>query len=195
MNTRLMSGKRLSLVCRVVAAVAVVLALAVPASAGPIVNPDLTMFGLNLSWDGTTFSATGTGVVLSWTDAAGGIGVGSPVFGNGAIDWNGSAGTLSVSNSVLGLMLSGNLTGFSAILGPSPSVAQFSGNALLTTSILPGMGNDVYFAIGSTDFGPTAPVGTGDADVYPSAVPEPATLGLLGAGLGVLAARRRRARR
>jgi hypothetical protein len=201
MNGLQVSGKRLSWVGRVIAAAAVVLALAAPASAGPITtNPDLAAYDLTMTWSAVSgFSAEGIGVTLNWTDPLGGSGAGSPVLWGGkvTINWNGTTGLLSVNDPLPGLgdMLIGTVTGFTAPSGIPGG--EFAGRALLTTSIIPGMGSDVHFYISANNWesdGPSGYAGYGNADITP-AVPEPATLGLMSIGLCALAVRRRRARR
>ena len=198
MNKCYASGRRLSWVGRVIAAAAVVLALAVPANAAAIldltIGDSLGPLVVNYYASGN-FSAVGTNVPLSWTDSLGNPG--GTADGNAQILWNAgsSTGTLFVENLVPSTLLSGSLTSFMASVG-SPA-SSFAGEVLLSVSNL-GQGNYVHFVVNSTNLiadqnGNYS--GTGLADVYPAAVPEPATLGLMSIGLGALAVRRRRARR
>jgi hypothetical protein len=177
----------------VVATVALVFALARPAQATTISNPDLTVYGSTVVWDGVSnFSSTCLACFFSWTTPSGSFGGISS--GDFQLGWNGSSGNFFV-NDFLGLsgisgpLLVGTVTSFSAnVANPGPG-AVFGGTLAFTTTNL-GFGSTGSYNFSSFDF--TGRSGSADTDI--AAIPEPTTLSLLGLGGAILAARRRRAR-
>ena len=170
-----------------VLAVTAMLAGGARSEAGPIF-PDVTVVPLDISFDGTAFSAVSSGglSVISWTDALGVPDLLSPSFGDLSLSWSGGSGTLTLNDVILGTSLSGNVKSFVANL-LSPIGATFELDVLLSSPVAYGFGNNVHVSVGSNDF--ALGQGTGQADI--TAVPEPATLSLL-AFAGAVAAWRRR---
>ena len=188
-------GSLRRLVGRGLIAAAIVLGMSAHAGATTIAYPDLTLFDLNLTFDGTNFSATTPvgGSVLSWAPDSNPAN-GQLTLGSSAISWDGSTGAVSIVDSLgslnlgtPGTILSGSITSFSYSLG-SPG-ASFLLSALLTTSA-PNLGLDdaVTISIGSNNF--ASGTGTGLGDVTPASVPEPGTLGLMALGLAAFVRRR-----
>jgi PEP-CTERM motif len=188
MATAVKSALRLCLL------LAAILATARSAQATTI-NPDLSVLGTVISYDGVDFAASCTACTFSWTDPSGGFGGVS--YGNFSLNWKPSVSNFSflltdadgTFSGILGTLLAGTVTSFAAnVFNPGPG-ASFGGTLALTTTNL-GFGGAPTFTFSSFDFGSSAPsAGTADVDLI-ATVPEPATLSLV--GLGALFAIRRR---
>ncbi len=190
-------GRFRKLFYRGLTAAAIVLVMSAQAGATPIIYPDLTLFDLDITFNGTDFSAASPDEWsgLSWAPDSNPLNE-QVTLGSSSISWNGSSGTVSIIDSLgdlnlgtPGTILSGSITSFSYSLG-SPWGGSFLLSALLTTSA-PNLNldNAVTISIGSSNFAGGA--GTGFGDVVPASVPEPATLGLMTIGLAALARRRK----
>jgi hypothetical protein len=155
-----------------------------PADAGFI---DLTASNLVLTYDGTHFSASSDpwAGVLSWTNPDGSFG--GSMIGGLSLTWDAGthSGSFTIVDDLLNTLVSGSVHSFLASLH-SPG-ASFSLGALPTSSSF-ALGNNVLLEIGSTDF--LSGSGSGQADI--SAVPEPATVWMLGLGVAAAAALSRR---
>jgi PEP-CTERM motif len=180
---------------RAAAAVVIVLALSAGAGATTIIYPDVTMFDLDLVYDGTNFSATNAYGIVGWAPNSNPFDQQS-TFGNTSITWNGSTGTFELDDlgtpylGSPGTILFGSITSFQANLDDPGG--SFLMSVLLTTSAANlGLGNVLELSIGSNNFASGA--GLGDADAFSTAVPEPGTwtLLLLGVAIAGLEARRR----
>lgn len=157
-------------------------ALAGPAHAAPIVNPDLTIEGFTIStlFSGD-FSASCATCLLSWTDAAGNFG--GTDIGPMAFDWSQASanGSFSLSGAGAGFSLSGPVTSL-----VSNGVGGYVARVDLTDTAL-DLGHAVRITFVSTTTGYTA-------GLIP--VPEPSTVALMASGLlAVAGLRRARARR
>jgi hypothetical protein len=174
---------------RAAVVIAVLFASVGTARAAPMMNPDLTVYGVPLTWNGTVFSSSCADCVMSWTTQAGDFG-GLSLSGAFALDWNGSTGAFAVidndplsDSGILGTLLAGNVTSFFGGAG------LFWATVGLTTTNL-GLGDQVSVSLSSFDFVNGA--GTADVDIAPSPIPEPGTFALLGLGGTLMALRRRR---
>jgi hypothetical protein len=167
---------------------AVLLMMAATARASPVVNPDLTITDLMVSYDGTSLGAVSDPLsVLSWTLPDGSFG--GVTLGTAALTWNGATGTFDVFDLLATLLLSGTIQGVTAdVFNPG---AVFDIDVLLSVSSF-GLGNRVNVVVNSGDYSSRTGVGTGNADVMPA--PEPTTMAmmLLGGGYTVAQWRRRR---
>ncbi len=150
----------------------------------------LTIDSLDLTFDGTNFSATSQFGVsgLSWTNPDGSFGGAS--LGDMSLTWNGSTGVLSLVDLISTDSLNGTVTSLLATLS-SPFGATFEAIVALAGPGAYGLSNTVLVSLGSLNF--VAGAGTGQADI--TAVPEPAMLALLGFGAAAAAVRRRRTTR
>src|ERR1051325_6309477 len=73
---------------------AVLLMMAATARASPVVNPDLTITDLSVTYDGTNLGAVSDPLsVLSWTLPDGSFG--GITLGTAALSWNGTTGTFN----------------------------------------------------------------------------------------------------
>jgi hypothetical protein len=191
----------------VVLASAITVACAAGAEATPI---DLTVFTADITYDGTNFFAQSvlhpdpsdpydvacplgqsTCSGISWTGTA-------PDTSIGVFTFNWQPTTSNFSFSLIDLLgnsgvpagstlLAGTVTSFAqSLLNPGVFAATL---AFSTTNL--GFGNFANVSFSSFDFSGSA--GTADVDI--TAVPEPATLSLVGLGAAIMAARRRRAKR
>jgi hypothetical protein len=171
-----------------------VLALAGPAGATSI--PDLTIYSANITYDGVDFSSTCTGCFLSWVDSTNTFGISSNADFSlkhkttAASDFTFSVVNFDPTFAPIGTMLAGTVISFASnVFNPGPG-AVFAGTLSLSSTSL-GFGNSATVNFSSFDFAD----GAGTADVDIAAVPEPATLSLLGLGSAIMAARARRARK
>jgi hypothetical protein len=159
--------------CKSVAiTVAALLLMAGTARASPVVNPDLTIYFLDVAYDGTNLNVVSDPIsLLSWTLPDGSLG--GVDLGIASLTWNGTTGsfglsaTQSLAGTVVGLLVNGAGTAFEA-------------DVLLSQTGY-SLGDHVHVFVADE---------TGQADVIP--VPEPATLAMLLLGGGAAAWRKRR---
>jgi len=157
-------------------AAAVVLMAAATARASPLVNPDLTITDLIVSYNAPNLDVNSDpqiGSVLSWTlpdGTPGGV-----MLGLAGLNWNGTTGTFDVWDDAISPLLSGTVLGL--IVDSSGYIA------------------DVQLSLTSFDLGDRVNVFVGRdlADVAP--VPEPTTMAMLLLGGGYIVAQRRKRRR
>src|ERR671920_2396117 len=99
----MMSSLR-KVICGTAGAIAAVLVLAGPADAGPILDPDLTISNLGITYDGTNFDAASGagGSFLSWTLPDGSFGGAIP-SGSAHLTWDGTIGSFTVWNNLITL--------------------------------------------------------------------------------------------